>query len=325
MNAREVAEKNKLLVYRVGSHLYGTDTPTSDEDFSGVFMPDEDSVFGFERIDQVDMSVKSKREDGKNDGDAVDMVLYEFRKFVRLALDNNPNILEQMFVNKENVVFSDKGGFGNALLANAEKFPHAGLKEKFLGYAFSQKHKMVIRTDNYSALENALEWLIDYVKTPEDGKTLLVEVLPKKLPFMSVKGDNVLVGDLLFQKHFMLRKVIKMVAERLSKATHRVSLLTKHGYDTKFGSHLLRLMLEGIELLKTGRIEFPLKERQLILDVKLGKYKMTEVLKMAEDLENQVEDMAVLTELLRKPRYNEVQDMVKRSLKLYLLYKGELK
>jgi predicted nucleotidyltransferase len=313
MNAREVAEKNKMLEYMVGSKLYGTDTSTSDTDYSGVFMPNADMVFGFERAEEVDLSVKSKRKDGKNDENAVDRVVYELRKFVKLALENNPNILEQLFVNKKNLVFSNE--YGNELLRNAYLFPHKGLKEKFLGYAFSQKHKMVIRTDNFHALENANEWLEENVKTVEDSKRLLVEFLLKKLPFMSVKGDNILMGDLNFQRHFMLRKVKKMIVERLSKATNRKDLLTRHGYDTKFASHLVRLMLEGKELLSTGKLEFPLRYAQTILDVKLGKWKMTEVLEYAEELEQNVVDAVELSALPKRPRYNEVQELVKRLLK----------
>ena len=44
---------NMILKFRVGSHLYGTNTPESDEDFSGVFMPHENTVFGFERAEEV--------------------------------------------------------------------------------------------------------------------------------------------------------------------------------------------------------------------------------------------------------------------------------
>jgi len=316
MNAREIAEKNKILEFITGSHLYGTTTPTSDKDYNGVFMPDENMVFGFEKAEDVDLSVKSKRADGKNDENAIDIVLYEFRKFVKLALDNNPNILEMLFINKENIVYSNF--YGEELLKHAYLFPNRRLKEKFLAYAFSQKHRMVIRTDNYHALENANEWLEENIKTVEDGKKLLVEILDKRLPFMSVKGDNITVGDLNFQRHFMLRKVKKMIVERLSKATNRKELLTKYGYDTKFASHFVRLMLEGKELLSTGRLTFPLKDRDFICDIKLGKYKMTEVLKYAEEFEKEVENADVHSFLLKRKRYDEVQDLVKRLIKIYI-------
>lgn len=313
MNAREMAEKNKMLEFMVGSKLYGTSTPTSDTDYSGVFMPNEDMVFGFERADEVDLSIKSKKEDGKNDKKAVDKVLYELRKFVRLALDNNPNVLEQMFVDDENLVYSNF--WGTELLRHAHLFPHKGLKQKFLGYAFSQKHKMVIRTDNYHALENAQDWLNKYIVDIEHGKTMLVQILDKKLPFVSDKGNNILIGDLNFQRHFMLKKVKKMIDERLSKATNRKDLLTSHGYDTKFASHLIRLMLEGKELLSTGRLEFPLRYRQTILDIKLGKWEMKSVLDYSDELEKSLEDHVEWSALPSRPRYNEVQELVKRLIR----------
>ena len=189
---------------------------------------------------------------------------------------------------------------------------------KFIAYANSQKHKMVIRTDNYHALENANEWLSDYINTDEiRGKQLLVEILDKRLPFMSVKGDNIKVGDLNFQRHFMLKKVNKMITERLSKATHRKTLLTKFGFDVKYGSHLIRLMLEGEELLKTGNLKFPLKYADILTDIKLGKWKMTDVLKYAEDIENRID--AMKTNIPSKPRYDEVQKLTIDLLKHYML------
>lgn len=316
MDAQEIANRNKILEFRVGSYLYGTNTPTSDEDFSGVFVPDVEQLFGLEKIEQVDFSIKSKRGDGKNDKDAVDSVLYEFRKFIRLALANNPNIIEMLFVNTDNIIFSNE--FGKLLLERAHLFPHIGLKERFLAYAFSQKHRMIIRTESYYALENALEWLNEYLFNHfRYGKTLLVEILNKKLPFFTVKGDNIKCGDLNFQKHFMLRKVKKMIEERLSKATNRKELLTKYGYDTKFASHLVRLMLEGKELLETGKLIYPLTYANIILDIKQGKLKMIEVLDYAESIEADIKNITIITSLPKKPRYDEIQKFTIDIIKYY--------
>jgi len=317
MKQRDVALKNKILEFRIGSFLYGTNTPTSDEDYSGVFMPDENMVFGFDRTEQVDLSSVSKLENGKNDADAVDKVLYEFRKFVKLSLENNPNVLEMLFINSDNLLFANR--YGHELLENAHLFPHKGLKERFLGYAFSQKHKMVIRTDSFHALSNAQEFLNDFIKTDYERKMLLAELLPKKLPFFTEKGNHIQLGDLSLMKSFQLRKVKKIVDERLEKATNRTGLMDKYGYDVKFGSHLVRLMLEGIELLKTGRLTFPLKDRELLTDIKLGKYKMFEILQMSEELEKEVESLAEKSSLPSRPRYAEVQELTKKMLREFLL------
>ena len=62
---KNLAQAKAVLKLRSGSHLYGLNTPESDEDFIGIFMPDEYSVFGFERCDEVDCSVTSKDKDGR--------------------------------------------------------------------------------------------------------------------------------------------------------------------------------------------------------------------------------------------------------------------
>ena len=42
--------------------------------------------------------------------------------------------------------------------------------------------------------------------------------------------------------------------------TNRPELVARHGYDTKFAMHALRLGMQGIELLTTGRITLPVPE-----------------------------------------------------------------
>ena len=109
-----------------------------------------------------------------------------------------------------------------------------------------------------------------------------------------------------------------MISHRLSTATNRKTLLTKYGYDTKFASHLVRLMLEGKELLETGSIQFPLKERNLVLDIKLGKYKMHEVLDISDEFEREIESLAISSKLSKKPKYNDIQELIKKMLKKFL-------
>ena len=87
---REQARKNRILEIRSGSHLYGTNTPESDEDFVGIFMPPEEYVYGLQSVQEVDLGIKDKHADGKNTADAVDRKLYEFRKFVNLAQGEQP-------------------------------------------------------------------------------------------------------------------------------------------------------------------------------------------------------------------------------------------
>jgi uncharacterized protein len=53
-----------------------------------------------------------------------------------------------------------------------------------------------------------------------------------------------------------------------------------HGYDTKYAMHALRLGLQGIELLTTGRITLPVPEpdRAYLRSVRRGERPLAEVL-----------------------------------------------
>jgi len=311
MNLTEIANKNKILEIVVGSHLYGTNTPTSDIDYSGIFLPPKEFVFGLRRVEEVNLSITAKDEVGRNTQNAVDKKLYEFRKFVKLAIENNPNIMEQLFVNQANILYINTSG--QALLAERHKFPHKGLLQKFKGYAFAQKHKMVIKSDKFNELSNALNYLKDF----PDQKAILIELKDKALPFIKFTKDYCAIGDLNLQKGIFVKKAVSMITERLSKVGNRKNLITKYGFDTKFASNLIRLLLEGKELINTGKLIFPLTYHKTILDIKQGQWKIKEILDYAEQLENEIDVEIEKSELPSKPRFDEIETFAINLLESY--------
>lgn len=313
MNLTKIADNNKILEIVVGSHLYGTNTLTSDFDYSGVFLPTKELVFGFQRVEEVNLSITDKDEVGRNTQNAVDRKLYEFRKFVKLALENNPNIIEQLFVNEPNIVYINNAG--RALLEERLKFPHKGLVQKFKGYAFSQKHKMVIRTDKFHELENAFNYLKDYA----GQKDILIELKNKCLPFMKFTQDYCAIGDLNLQKSIYVKKAVSMIEERLSKVGNRKSLITKYGFDTKFASNLIRLLLEGKDFVNNGDLTFPLPYKDIILDIKQGKWTIKEVLDYAEELETEIDIATEKSTLPSKPRFDEIEQFTINLLENHIL------
>jgi hypothetical protein len=327
MNERHIAEKNKILVVKTGSHMYGTNTPESDEDFVGIFMPSEEYVYGFKRVDEVDMSVKDKNENGKNTKDAIDIKYYEFRKFVKLAMENNPNILEILFAPKENIIFYND--IGAELIRSAWMFPHQGAKQKFLGYAFSQKHKMFIKKDNYFDLIKAKEFLKRFAPTPDHvGNSFSLweleqcemdkSVFVKQLNKRSGKTDFYAVGDINLMPSITVNNALKIVEERLDKVGNREELYLKHAYDTKFAMHLIRLMMEGAFLLKNGFLEFPFDDegKKILMAIRNGEFAIEEVLKMADTIELNIENF--ISSLPEKPMYDLIEDYVITTIKEFL-------
>lgn len=120
-------------IYKVvhGSRAYGTHRPDSDYDEKGIaVIKDRRYYFGFERFEQKDS--------GWNDGN--DRVIYDLRKFFRLALKCNPNIVEVLFVDSGQILTITESG--KMLLAEREMFLSKMAAKTFGGFAIAQLKRM---------------------------------------------------------------------------------------------------------------------------------------------------------------------------------------
>jgi len=313
-DVQSMAIQNRILEIRSGSHLYGTNTPKSDEDFVGIFMPSEEFIFGLQNVEECKAGVVSKDENGKNTKDAIDRTLHEFRRFCQLALKNNPNILELLFADKKNIIF--KNEYGESLLSVAEMFPYKGTYDSFMGYAQAQKHKMFLKMEKLDDLESGY-----YTLCALDDKIVMAQVVDNiGRPFFK-KGSNphVHVGDLCFEAGVYVKKARATIKERLDKFTNRKEFIHEFQFDIKFGSHLIRLLKEGIEIINTGRIQFPLSYANEILDIKMGKWTLEEVVKYAEELENECREAIKVTKLSASPRFNDINKFVIEQMKKFIM------
>ena len=68
----EIKTKGELvMVCRFGSHMYGTDTPDSDTDYKGVYIPHiKDVILGDAPKSSINISTGDT--DGKNTSDDID-------------------------------------------------------------------------------------------------------------------------------------------------------------------------------------------------------------------------------------------------------------
>lgn len=117
-----------VLMVRHGSHAYGTNTAGSDEDFRGIAIPPSEYFFGF---------LKSFENLVRNDPD---VTIFDIRKFFKLAIENNPNVLEILFVDPSDIISASP--LGEELLAIRDQFISRAAKERFLGYAKAQAHRI---------------------------------------------------------------------------------------------------------------------------------------------------------------------------------------
>jgi predicted nucleotidyltransferase len=72
----------------------------------------------------------------------------------------------------------------------------------------------------------------------------------------------------------------RLCGRKGQKNIHREELVRKHGYDTKYAMHVIRLYLEGKEYVETGKITLPNPRVDLLIAIRGGKYKLSEVEEM---------------------------------------------
>lgn len=97
----------------------------------------------------------------------------------------------------------------------------------------------------------------------------------------------------------------------------RKLLVDKYGYDCKNAAHLIRLLKMGIEFLNTGVLNvYRAEDREILIDIKLGRWPLQEVKNYAEKLfaeTNKAADNSPLPEHVDLEAINELSIELTRS------------
>jgi hypothetical protein len=72
---------------------------------------------------------------------------------------------------------------------------------------------------------------------------------------------------------------------------NRPELIAKYGFDTKYAMHMVRLGVQGVELLETGRMTLPIAEpwATWLRDLRRGKHTQDEAVAAAAELEDRLD------------------------------------
>lgn len=120
---------NTLFATLHGSHAYGLNTETSDIDVKGVAFAPREVYLGFNQgFEQAEQH------------EPYDLVIFELRKFMRLAAACNPNIIEILHTSPSEFIHLTEQG--QRLLDNKDDFLSMKAKHTFAGYAHSQLQRI---------------------------------------------------------------------------------------------------------------------------------------------------------------------------------------
>lgn len=142
----------------MGSEAYGVSSADSDRDIYGFCVPPKSFVFphtageipGFgkqktkNRFDQwqpKDTVHDPKGRGGK--GVDYDFAIYSIVKYFQLCMNNNPNMIDSLFVPQRCILYITK--IGHMVRDERRMFLHKGAWHRFKGYSFSQMKKMKVK------------------------------------------------------------------------------------------------------------------------------------------------------------------------------------
>ncbi|MBX3119929.1 MAG: nucleotidyltransferase domain-containing protein [Fimbriimonadaceae bacterium] len=128
------------IVYRcvIGSHAYGLDTDASDTDIRGCFLPPASMHWSLDGVPE------------QLENDERQECFWEFGKFVKLALQNNPNVLECLFTPLSEPI----GPVGKRLVQARDAFPSKLAHGRYRGYVEDQMRRL----DNKLKASGEIKW-----------------------------------------------------------------------------------------------------------------------------------------------------------------------
>lgn len=127
------------------------------------------------------------------------------------------------------------------------------------------------------------------------GNPSALHFLFAKAQYASPSWERVVQDQHIFAAKHHLKPFLKFAdgqMERLwgrkgQRNVHRAALEEKHGYDTKYAMHVIRLYLEAREYIETGKITLPSPRVDLLIEIRKGKYTLPEIEQMGKKLHSE--------------------------------------
>jgi uncharacterized protein len=354
-------QEGTVLLVRHGSHAYGTNTETSDEDFKGVAIPPKEYFLGaIKRFEQAELKAPDP-----------DAVIYDIRKFFVLAADCNPNIIEVLHTSPEDHFIVDP--IGEKILEHKDEFLSRKIKHTFLGYSVSQlkrikTHKEWIMNPPTVPPTRVSLGLPEQTLIPQDQMVAAFSEVQKELDrfqFDFIEGleESAKIGirttmtemlaelKITAEDHWMsaARKIglsdnfidIMQKERQYNSAKQRwdqyqnwkktrnktrSALEEKFGYDTKHAYHLVRLIRMCREVLTTGKVIVKRPDREELLTIRNGAWSYEKLIDFAETEEIALNELyntsTVLPKVPDKDKLDRLAiELVEISLSKYSWYK----
>ena len=307
---------NIILLTLGGSHAYGTNVEGSDLDVRGIAVERPKEIIGLSSFEQFE-----NRE--------TDTVIYGLRKVISLMKNCNPNVIE-MFGTKDNqLIVCNK--YGKLIRDNLDLFLSKKAIHSFGGYATAQLRRLqnALARDNYpqqekekhilNSIKNQLSSIEDRYKKLENGDLKLFLGKSDKEDMDQEIFMTININDYPLRDFKNIYSEMSNIVKDYGKLNHRNSKKDELHLN-KHAMHLIRLLIMGREILEgKGVNTYREKEKDLLLDIRAGKYTYDEIFEMVDRYDSEFKYAADNTSLPEKPNHNKIEDLVMQINKEVIL------
>lgn len=271
-----------LYITKMGSHLYGTNSENSDLDVKFIFLPSiDDCLLG---VASKNININSSNDKTSNTKDDVDLQGWSLQFFVELLRKGDTNAIDVLYsyTNHHCILFCSV--FFKTLIKNATKFFDLSNMRGLLGYIVSQSEKYGLKGSRFNKFIEVKQIVDDVLLTIDQSvfpdmkladiySNIMDNVSDSVYCKFELTEDNRPAIRLCGKVHLLdisLYEFVKRINTEMARYGDR-SKQALDGSDWKALSHAYRGIVQAQELLKTGNLSFPLKDANLIKDIKFGK------------------------------------------------------
>lgn len=288
-----------------GSHLYGLNTPDSDYDYKGIYIPRRRSWVLNDYPKSIDLTTGDNN--SRNTADDVDISLVSIQKFIQDAMKGEVFAIDMLHC--ENPIFHHPE-YWTFLRDNRTKFYSKSMKA-YIGYLKRQVHKYGVKGSRIAELETIYDTInVRYGNKesymPDWRIENIVNLIPfDKLEFIFNNAEQQYIEVL--GKKFGYRAKVDEMLHSMSRVYNNYGARAQEardnkGVDWKAVSHALRAGYQQRDIFLHGDFKYPLDETGFLLKVKTGEMDfVTGVQPELDHLAEEVTYLAALSDLPDKP------------------------
>jgi len=284
----------------MGSIAYGCSNDASDCDIYGFSIPPKDIIFphlnghiiGFGRQPKKFEQYQQHHVKDETFGKEYDIVIYNIIKYFQLVMNNNPNMIDSLFVPRRCILHSTQ--VGEHLRFHRRLFLTKKSWHTFKGYAYSQLNKCKNKNVHHF-IKQCRSMDIDHHISLED--------------FIEMENKFTLSECETFIS--LYNRVYQS-----GKPTKRMDAIAKHGYDVKFAYHIVRLLNEVEQILVEHDLDIQ-RNREQLKSIRRGDWTLEQLETYFEEKELELEKIYLSSTLRHSPDEEGIKKLLMECLEMH--------